>query len=91
MTVAEEYEAISREKAAYEASRKYLEQAHLGEWVIFYGGELIGAYEDFQDAARDGLDRFGSETFLLKQVGAPYPEVRSFLHYMPASEDADGR
>ena len=86
MTIAEEYEAINQEKAAYEASRKYLEQAHLGEWVIFYGGEFIGAYEDFQDAAKDGLNRFGSETFLLKQVGAPYPEVRSFLHYRPASE-----
>ena len=81
----EAYEAISQEKAAYEARREYLEQEHLGEWVIFYGGELIGAYEDFQDAARDGLERFGSETFLLKQVRAPYPEIRSFLHYIPAA------
>ena len=83
----EAYEAISQEKEAYEARREHLEREHLGEWVIFYGGELIEVYEDFQDAARYGLDRFGSETFLLKQVGAPDPEIRSFLHYIPQNNE----
>ena len=85
MTISEKeaYEAISQEKAAYDACREQLEQEHFGEWVIFYEGELIGVYEDFQVAAKDALDRFGTETCLLKQVGEPYPEVRSFLHYVP--------
>lgn len=72
---------LSEEQVAYEARRAELERDHSGEWVVFYGEELVGIYGDFQDAAEDALHKFGLGPYLIEQVGAPPPQVRSFLLY----------
>ncbi len=61
---------ITLEIAAYERMQSDLEREHLGKWVVVHDEELIGAYDDFEDAACAGVQRFGIGPFLLRQVGA---------------------
>lgn len=62
---------IQQEIKAYEGMRAELEKHHNGKHVIIKNGELIGAFDTFDAAARDALQRFGDEIFLIRQVGAP--------------------
>ncbi len=78
---------LSKERAAYETRREELERDHNGEWVIFHGGELVGIYGDFQDAAENALHKFGLGPYLIEQVGMPLPRIRSFLLYAPVDDN----
>ena len=69
---------LDREIAAFERARLSLESNHLGEWVVFHGEELVGAYPSLDDAADDALDRFGRDVFLIRQVG------RSKVSHVPS-------
>ena len=68
---AESTHALAREIAAYDAMRDELERDHLYDWVVFHDEQLIGAYEDFQDAAAEAVRKFGRGPYLIRQVGAP--------------------
>ena len=59
------------EIAAYNRMREYLETNHHLEWAIIHKEELIGTYQDFQDAAKVAVKRFGRGPYLIRQVGAP--------------------
>ena len=67
---AESTHALAREIAAYNEMRDELERKHLYDWVVFHDEQLIGAYEDFQDAAAKAVRRFGRGPYLIRQVGA---------------------
>jgi hypothetical protein len=45
--------------AAYDRNRADLEAHHHGEWAVFHGGDFIGLYPEFEQAAEDALERFG--------------------------------
>ena len=47
----EQVRLIEAEIEVYESMQKELEANHRDEWVVICGGEFIGAYTDFQDAA----------------------------------------
>ena len=68
---AESTDVLAKEIAAYDAIRDELERDHLYEWVVFHDEQLIGAYEDFQDAAAEAVRKFGRGPYLIRQVGAP--------------------
>ena len=59
------------EIAAYNRMREHLEANHNREWVVIHDEELIGTYEDFQDAAKTAVKRFGRGPCLIRQVGRP--------------------
>ena len=63
-------ELLDREIAAYEACRDVMERDHLGEWVVFHDQQFIGAYDTFEAAAEDAMDRFGYGPYLIREVGA---------------------
>ena len=50
---------LSENIAAYDIRRQELEVDHFGKWVVFYDEQLAGIYDEFQDAARDAVERFG--------------------------------
>ena len=56
---------------AYESMRAELELAHMGEWAVVYGRELIGTYESFDAAAQEAVRRFGRGPYLIRQIGIP--------------------
>ena len=62
---------IQQEIAAFEGMRAELEKHHLGKHVVIKGGQLEGAFDTFDAAARDAVNRFGNATFLIRQVGSP--------------------
>lgn len=56
--------------AAFDRMKADLEGKHHKEWVVFYGGEFIDAFSDFESAAETAVDRFDAGPFLIRQVGA---------------------
>ena len=56
---------------AYRSMQEELERDHFGEWVVVHNQELIGTYNDFQDAAGEAVKRFGRGPYLIRQIGAP--------------------
>ena len=64
-------DVLDREIAAFNAMRDELERDHLYDWVVFHDEQLIGTYEDFQDAAAEAVRKFGRGPYLIRQLGAP--------------------
>ena len=56
--------------AAYESMRAQLEAEVWDKWVVFYNGELVGDYADFQACAAETVRKFGRGPYLIRQVGA---------------------
>jgi hypothetical protein len=63
--------SLDEDIRAYEGMRQELEAGHMGRWVVLYDGKLIATYDQFQDAAREAVARFGRGPYLIRQVGAP--------------------
>lgn len=59
---------LKSELEAYERMRAKLEARYTDEWVVVHGGELVGVYRDFKDAAREAGQRFGRGPYLIRQV-----------------------
>ena len=60
---------IEVEIAAYERMQCDLEREHMGKWVVVHDEQLIGAYEDFWDAHKVAVRRFGRGPCLVREVG----------------------
>jgi hypothetical protein len=50
----------SREMAAYERERPRLARDHLGKIAVIHGDDLVGVYDNFDDAVLDACNQFGS-------------------------------
>ena len=72
---------LDEEIAAYQEMRGGLEADHLGKWVVVHNRELVGTYENFQDAALDAISKFGRGPYLIREVGKtePVPMPASLL------------
>lgn len=60
--------ALEIEREHYEKIRGELLQRHRNFFVLIKGRELIGVFPDAETAYREGINRFGLESFLVKQV-----------------------
>lgn len=56
---------------AFEAQLEDLEKHYKGKHALFHGGDFVDAFDTFHNAAEDAVRRFGTDTFLIRQVGAP--------------------
>ena len=72
---------LSEEITAYDRMREVLEADYFGKWVVVQDGQLIGAFEDFQDAAADAVRKFGRGPYLIRQVGEPPLRLPASLLY----------
>ena len=63
--------ALATEIHAFEERRVELEQKYLGKFVLFYGAEFIGAFDDLNSAAKEAIGRFGRGPYLIRKVGVP--------------------
>ena len=59
---------LKTEMAAYDAMKDTLFKHHAGKFVVFRGEELLGAYDNFDNAARAAIKAFGRKTFLIREV-----------------------
>ncbi len=54
----------------------WLEQeSNIGKWVLVKDNDLIGMYEDFDEAIRIAFERFGLSPFLVSQIRRGANEV----------------
>ena len=70
--------------AAFERMRTKLEAEHDQEWVVFYRGNYVGAFKDFEAAAEEALERFDVGPYLIRQVGAPPVQLPGGMVFTPA-------
>lgn len=71
MTDGKTIRALNDEIAAYDKLRAELEANYMGQWVLLFGGNLIGVYDSFDGVAVDAVRQFGRGPYLIRQVGAP--------------------
>ena len=76
---------LSKQIAAYDEMRDYLETDHFGEWVVFHDEELVGTYGSFSKAAKDAVRRFGRGPYLIRQVGEGPIRLSSSILYGPVN------
>ena len=75
-------EDLSRETALYEELKAEFEKEHRWEWVVIHDEEIVGFYDDFQDAAQDAVERFQRGPYLIRQIGVPKRALPvSVLHH----------
>ena len=75
--------SLNDQIAAYEAMQDELESKHFGEWVVFHGGSLHGAYDSFQVAADQAVRNYGRGPYLIRRVGAPPARLPASLQFKP--------
>ncbi len=79
---------LSEQIAAYEEMRRTLELDHMGKWVVVYDEELVGVYEDLQEAADVAVQRFGRGPYLIQEVGEGPMALPASLLYQPVYADS---
>jgi hypothetical protein len=62
---------LAVEIAAFDARRAELERDHLGKFVVFHGGQLVGSFDNLDNAAHEAVTRFGRGPYLIRRVGDP--------------------
>lgn len=62
---------LSREISLYQRRKAEFEKEHHWEWVVIHEEEVVGFYDDFQDAAQIAVERFGRGPYLIRQIGIP--------------------
>jgi len=61
--------ALERELAAYEANLETL-KAQEGKFVLIKGDDVIDVFTSYEDAIKEGYQKFGLEPFLVRQIRA---------------------
>jgi len=61
-------EAIESELAFYREKKEELLAAHEGKYALIKGRELLGVFDDAEQAYAAGLAKLGNVAFLIKQV-----------------------
>ncbi len=62
-------DSLDKEIAAYNQMRDDLLKHHAGKFVVIKDESLIGAYDNFNNAATEATRRFGKGPYLIRQVG----------------------
>lgn len=82
--------ALRRDIAAYEQARTRLENEHRGEWAVFHSGDLVGVFSDFEGAATEAVERFGSGPYLIRQIGVEKIQLSSTMMFRPSHAHSAG-
>ncbi len=72
---------LEKELRTLKRERERLEGEHLGKFVLIHKDEVVGTYDDFQTAAHEGLRRFGSNPFLIREIGKDKVELSPAVIY----------
>jgi hypothetical protein len=74
---------LQREIEAFKRLQTDLEADHMGQWVLFHDGQMIGIYAAFEVAADEAVKRFGNGPFLIRQIGAEPITLPASVMYRP--------
>jgi hypothetical protein len=62
---------LAADIAAFETVREQLERDHRDEFALFFQGQMLGIYKDFDSAGRAALAKSKTGPFLIQQIGTP--------------------
>ena len=66
-----EQEALRKCIEAFECREEWLNENHNGKWAVFHNAAFYEAFDTFDAAAREAIERFGAGTCLIRRVGGP--------------------
>lgn len=75
---------LEREIEAYEGMREDLERDYFSKWIVVYGGEVVGTFDDSSESVQFAAENYGRGPYLIRQVGVPPA-------HLPASALMGGR
>ncbi len=61
---------LERELATLERNKAWLLQKHEGKFALVKGDVVVGTFDTFEKANEAGLAQFGTDPFLVKQIGS---------------------
>jgi hypothetical protein len=61
--------ALEKELEAYKSKLPEL-TASEGKFVLIHGDQVVGIFDTYADAIKEGYEKFGLEPFLVKQIQA---------------------
>jgi len=61
--------ALEKELATYKAKLNEFKGSE-GKFVLIHGEDVIGMFTSYEDAIKDGYEKFKLEPFLVKQIQA---------------------
>lgn len=64
---------LAEENAFYEENKKQIIEKHINRHVLIKGRKVIGSYLTVDQAAGEGVRRFGTEPFLVRLPGEEIP------------------
>lgn len=64
---------LQKEIETFERLKPTLIAHHKGKFVIIYKGKLEGAFDTFDNAAKEAIKRFGKGPYLIRRVEDDYP------------------
>lgn len=67
---------LQEEQAFFEANRAKLLADHRGKFALIKGSELIGTFDNDENAYEVGVARFGNVSFLIKAVEEKEPTAQ---------------
>lgn len=59
--------ALERELATYKAKLPELKE-HEGKFVLIHGDDVIDTFSSYEDAIKEGYEKFKLEPFLVKRI-----------------------
>jgi hypothetical protein len=61
---------LSRENAAFERERERLVRDHLGKIALTHGDDVVGVFDDVDQATVEGHRRFGRARLIFREITA---------------------
>ncbi|MCI0388245.1 MAG: hypothetical protein MOB07_05710 [Acidobacteria bacterium] len=61
--------ALEKELATYKTALPEL-QSQEGKFVLISGDDVVGTYDTYEDALKEGYEKFGLNPFLVRQIHA---------------------
>lgn len=61
-------EMFKKELAAYERERERLIGTEEGKYALIHGDSIAGVWSSYEDALKEGYQRFGLSPFFVKQI-----------------------
>ena len=63
---------LQKELALYAKKQAEFEKHHDGKFVLIHDEDFIGAFDTFDNAAKEAIKLFGDGPYLIRQVGMDY-------------------
>jgi hypothetical protein len=69
---------LEKELKIYESNKAKLKQENISGYVVIKDEEILGVWNDRQDALKAGIEKYGNVPFLVKNINESGNHVNTF-------------